>query len=231
MEKYSDYELIQYKMKHIGRYANKMKNPVYKLSDTEFVMYCERNTEVNMDCISLDIINSFEIANDCDLIFTKAKNGYISTHINSAILGKKTLFIHQIITNCYGNGKGTMNISVDHIDRNPCNNRSTNLRVVNRKVQESNTKGIKPGTKRSRKITAIELPDALTQEMIPKYIYYCKECYNKKKQLYREFFRIEKHPLLTKRCISSSKSNKVTILDKLEQIKRKLEELDNTEPI
>ena len=62
--------------------------------------------------------------------------------------------------------------------------------------------------------------------MIPKYVYYCKECYNKEKNLWREFFRIEKHPKQEK-TISSSKSSKLTILEKLEQIKEKLYNLDN----
>ena len=63
--------------------------------------------------------------------------------------------------------------------------------------------------------------------MMPKYVNYCKECYNKEKQLFREFFRIEKHPKLTKKCISGSKSSKLTILEKLEQIKEKLYNLEN----
>ena len=63
--------------------------------------------------------------------------------------------------------------------------------------------------------------------MMPKYVYYCKECYNKEKQLYREFFRIEKHPKLNKKCISSSKSSKLTILQKLAEITTKVYNLTN----
>ena len=62
--------------------------------------------------------------------------------------------------------------------------------------------------------------------MMPKYVYYCKECYNKEKNLWREFFRIEKHPKQEK-TISSSKSSKLTILEKLEKIKEKLYNLEN----
>lgn len=72
---------------------------------------------------------------------------------------------------------------------------------------------------------ARSLPEGLTQDMMPKYVYYCKECYNKEKKLI-EFFRIETHPKLTKKCISSSKSSKLTILEKLEKIKEKLHNLD-----
>ena len=57
--------------------------------------------------------------------------------------------------------------------------------------------------------------------MLPKYVVYYRECYNKEKNLWREFFKIEKHPGLTK-PIASSKSKKFTIQEKLEEIKEKL---------
>ena len=31
---------------------------------------------------------------------------------------------------CYGNGKGTKSISVDHIDQNPLNNRIENIMIL-----------------------------------------------------------------------------------------------------
>ena len=82
--------------------------------------------------------------------------------------------------------------------------------------------------KRERKHNAIKLPENLDQSMIPKYVGYYKECYNIEKKLYREFFKIEKHPLQKKNKVYiSSKSNKLTILEKLEQIKKILEVLNN----
>ena len=53
------------------------------------------------------------------------------------------IFIHQIITGCYGNGKGTKNISVDHIDQDPLNNCYDNLRIATREEQQNNQNGIK----------------------------------------------------------------------------------------
>ena len=83
--------------------------------------------------------------------------------------------------------------------------------------------------KRERKHNAVKLPDCLDQSMIPKYVGYYKECYNYQKKLYREFFKIEKHPLQKKNKVYvSSKSNKLTILEKLEQIKKILENLNNS---
>ena len=82
--------------------------------------------------------------------------------------------------------------------------------------------------KRERKHNAIKLPESLDQTMIPKYVGYYKECYNYEKKLYREFFKIEKHPLQKKNKVYiSSKSNKLTIFEKLEQIKKILENLNN----
>ena len=61
--------------------------------------------------------------------------------------------------------------------------------------------------------------------MLPKHVVYYKECYNKEKQKYREFFKIEKgHPKLEKPWMTS-KSGKISITDKLQQAINKLEEL------
>jgi len=89
-------------------------------------------------------------------------------------------------------------------------------------------------TKRARKHNARPLPKGLTQEMLPKYVVYYHECYNKERQLFREFFKIEKHPKLVKPIIGS-KSNKFTWQQKLEMIKERLQKLndegkDNTTP-
>tara|TARA_B100001093_G_scaffold416459_1_gene407145 strand:+ start:2882 stop:3436 length:555 start_codon:yes stop_codon:yes gene_type:complete len=89
---------------------------------------------------------------------------------------------------------------------------------------------IKENEKRERKYNAIKLPENLNQNMLPKYVGYYKECYNVEKKLYREFFKIEKHPNMVKHKVYvSSKSNKITLLEKLEQIKKLLLELDNLE--
>ena len=128
--------------------------------------------------------------------------------------------------NCYGNGKGTLNISVDHLDQDPLNNMYNNLRIATREEQEQNSKGIKEGTKRARKTSATELPEGITHEMMPKYVYYAKEYRNADKTIFREFFRIEKHPNLLTKCWATSKSNSVSIKDKLKQAIDKLNELN-----
>ena len=49
----------------------------------------------------------------------------------------------------------------------------------------------------------------------------------KENKYIRHFFRIEKHPKLTKKSWSTSKSMKISINDKLKQAIKKLDELDN----
>jgi hypothetical protein len=83
--------------------------------------------------------------------------------------------------------------------------------------------------KRIRKHNAIKLPSTLADLNIPKYINYYNECYNNEKKLYREYFKIEKHPYQEKnKTYISSKSNKISIIEKLNQIKKILNELNAT---
>lgn len=85
----------------------------------------------------------------------------------------------------------------------------------------------KKDEKRNRKINAVKLPIEIDESMIPKYVVYYRECYNKQQQLYREFFKIEKHPnQKTKKVYTSSKSNKITIKEKLQQIKDLLNKIE-----
>ena len=139
-------------------------------------------------------------------------------------MGSNNLLIHQIITGCYGNGKGTKNISVDHIDRNPLNNTFENLRVVSQNEQQTNSKGILPGTQRERS-SKKDLPDGITYQMFKKYVYYNREFYNKEKTKEREFFRVE-HPKLDKPW-ATTKSEKVSILEKLTQANKVVDDLEN----
>ncbi len=81
----------------------------------------------------------------------------------------------------------------------------------------------KEETKRERKHNAVKLPTNIEQSNIPIYVNYYKECYDQKNKCYREYFKIEKHPHnITNKLYVSSKSNKINILEKLEEIKKML---------
>jgi hypothetical protein len=198
-----------------------MKNPLWKIIENEkeyLLMYCEKDTICKLCAISYKKILDYEKIIDKKITWYKHQNGYILCSLN--------IYIHQIITGCYGNGKGTKNISVDHIDQNPLNNTWDNLKIATREQQENNSKGIKDGTKRERKKGAKDLPEGITQEMMKKYVVYYREFYDKEKTKEREFFKIEKHPKLDKHWMTS-KSSKVSILDKLKQANKVIDDLEN----
>jgi hypothetical protein len=206
----------------VGNDAYVMKNPMWKIieNDKEYwLMYCEKDTIIKLCQKSLNKIKEYENKNEGNKItFFRHNNGYICSTTK--------LFIHQIITSCYGNGKGTSTVSVDHIDQDPLNNTWENLRIATRKEQEQNSKGIKPGTKRERKHNAQNLPDGITEEMIKKYVVYYKDYADKEKTQMREYFRVEKHPKLDK-LWSTTKSCKITIQEKLLQANKVVDDLEN----
>lgn len=224
-----DYCIIEILGGHVSKYgrsANIVKNTIYKTIVDEketLLMYCEVNTLCILSPESYEkLINYEKTKNNGKKITFHNTNGYIG----GETVSNGMLYIHQIIMDCYRNGKGTIKVSVDHIDRNPLNNRLENLRIATREIQANNSKGILPGTKRERQHRAQPLPDGLTQDMIPKYISYMKHVYNKDKNLEREYFRIEHHPKLAKRY-DGCKSNKKTCLEKLTEIKDILKNIEN----
>lgn len=219
------YNVIEYIQGHIntnGKEANIVKNPIWKINKNNneyLLMYCEPDTICKLCPISYQKIVDFE-NNKCNkkkITFYKHSNGYISCRSGN-------LYIHQIITGCYGNGKGTKIISVDHIDQDPLNNTYDNLRLVSQDVQRQNSKGIKEGTKRARKKAAKPLPDGITEDMVNKYVYYAEDTYGLQNKL-RSFFRVC-HPKLDTEP-SSSKSEKVSILEKLAQANKIVDDLEN----
>jgi len=223
------YEIIEYINGHyltMGQDANIMKNPMWRVKENDkeyLLMYCEKNTICKLCIESYQKVLEYEKTIGRHLTWYKCGNGYIQTH--NPIDGK-LYYIHQIIMSCHGNGQGTKNVSVDHIDQNPLNNSLENLRVATRKEQEQNTKGIKPGTKRERKTNAKDLPEGMTQDMLKKYVVYYQEWLDAEHTKQREFFKVEKHPKLDKPW-ATTKSNKVSIQEKLVQANKVVDDLEN----
>jgi len=206
-----------------NEYIPGMKNPLWKvLIDGEEVllMLCEPDKQICKLCPeAYSILLDYEKTIGKKLRWSIGQNGYAN---NSTIKH----YIHQIIMGCYGNGKGTGTISVDHINRDKLDNRKINLRVVGQKEQISNSTGVLPGTKRQRQCTAKQLPEGITQNMLRKYVFYMCEVYDKKSGKTREFFRVENHPNAEK-DYASSKSKDVSIFDKLHEANKIAEDLDN----
>ena len=218
MEKYNVIEYITGHYLTLGQDAGIMKNPLWKIieNDKEYLlMYCEKDTVCKLSFDSYQKILDYEKNIDKKLTWYKHQNGYILCSLN--------IYIHQIITGCYGNGKGTKNISVDHIDRNPLNNTLDNLRIATQEEQQNNTKGILQGTlkERSRKK---DLPEGISYDMFKKYVYYNREFYDKDKKKERDFFRVE-HPKLDKPWCTS-KSNKISIQEKLSKANKVVDDLE-----
>lgn len=183
-------------------------------------MYCEPNEYCELCPTSYQKILEYEANhnNGEKLTWYKTANGYISCHNN--------VFIHQVIMNTWGHGKGTGGISVDHLDRNPLNNRYDNLRIATMQEQQKNSKGTADdGTKRERKQNARTLPEGITQEMMKKYVVYYFEWLDKEHTRSREFFKVEKHPKLEKPWMTS-KSEKVSLLQKLESANKVVSDLE-----
>ena len=171
---------------------------------------------INNNCYTLLDINDIHNIKNSNTSWFLCNNGYVASNISL-----KQIYLHQYIMEFWGQGKG--GLSIDHINRNKLDNRRENLRITDQSIQNFNKDKV------SRKYNAQELPNGITHDMIPKYVYYCSEIMNKntEKEYTREYFRIEKHPKLTKKCISSSKSVNIGILEKLQEIIHKLENLNN----
>lgn len=220
-----EYNVINYNLGHYtytGKDAYIVKNPLWFVNDGNknyILMYCEKNTIVKLCQKTLDKILEYEKESNENkkITFFKHLNGYINSTSN--------LYIHQIITGFYGNGQGTKNISVDHIDRDPLNNCWDNLRIATREEQEQNSKGIMDGTKRARKSNAKPLPEGITHDMMRKYVVYYQDYADKEKKRLRQYFKIEKHPKLNKIFIGN-KSNKVSILEKLNDVNKIVDDLE-----
>ena len=208
----------------MGKSAGFMKNSVFKvinLDSSEILLLMQCNDTYTI--ISEESIDKIKQFKDQVLTWYKLANGYIGSHV--IIDGSDTIiYLHQHLMDYYGNGLNKNTKTIDHINRDKLDNRLDNLRLATQSEQNSNT------DKRNRKYNAKDLPDGLSQDMIPKYVVYYNECYNKEKDLHRDFFKIEKHPKY-EGTICSSKSNKLSIQEKLNEIKEYLKKIEDNNNI
>ena len=187
-------------------------------------MYCNPGVFVIADSLDgLRMVHEKQVSWYC------MKTGYVGCHaVRDGI--KTCLTMHQVIMNHDGHGKGGP--SIDHINRNKLDNRRANLRITTQSIQNENRDKV------ARHRSAKDLPEEI-QEELPKFVVYYKEKVNTEST--REFFSVEGHPLqklkeekvinsqtnqLTSRRWATTKSNKISIVDKLQQAKSYVAELD-----
>ena len=205
----------------VGKKANKEQNWGYYAKDPIgndcILLYCNPDVYTIIDT---DILEQIRTVNDKQISWFLMATGYIGCHtkINDT---KTCITLHQYIMKHYGYGKSGP--SIDHINRNKLDNRLENLRITTQSVQNENRDKV------CRHKNAKKLPEEITKEL-PKFVVYYKEKVSDTSS--REFFTVEGHPLqkmkeakiensqtlqLTSRRWATTKSNKTSIMDKLEQ--------------
>lgn len=204
----------------VCRFIGQEKNKYWLVKNKEsgekyYVMDVSNDRFTKIDIESLEKVLSLKKT-------WTVSNGYVVCEYAR----NKKIALHAFLMNHTGHGKG--NISVDHINRNKFDNRISNLRLATQSEQNKNT------DKRNRKHNAKPLPDGIQQTDLPKYITYNAEYKNNEngeRVMFRDYFRIEKHPSQNDKIWSTSKSAQYTIRQKLQQAIDHLKVLDRTTDI
>lgn len=236
------YNVIKYIKGHFyttGKDPYVMVNPVWEIQSNDeiyYLMLCDDNSKrtVKLCKESYDKVLEFEydaLGPNKHFRWSISTNGYAACRIPNVLqdkYGQQYIYMHQVILGFYGNGKGTGNGSVDHINRNKLDNTMINLRIASDAEQKKNQWGNIRGTKRERQLTACRLPDGITQDMMAQYVTYCEEpCENKQYFVVEFYFGDNRHRWTT----IKSKRKQLSIYDKLkcanEYIRQLLAYTDN----
>jgi len=202
-----------------GKFAGQFRNMYWKVEDKNITYYLMHIKDDIFTKISKRDIKKVLLLNDKRPSWYIGANGYICTTIRNNG-DKKFIYLHQLIMDVHDEDLTSFEKTVDHINCDKLDNRRDNLRLVNMSVQNANR------DKAERRCDAGELPDNLTQKDLPKYVIYRKEILDKETGRSREYFYIQNHPKLEKTW-ETTKSNKVSIREKLKLAKLKLQYLDD----
>jgi len=200
-----------------GVIANQKRNMYWKVENKNEIFYMMIIKENVYTKFSVKDLNKVLELNGSRPTWCLSSNGYISTRVKSFENGK-FCYLHQLIMDQHTKDNTDYKNTVDHINQDKLDNRRENLRIVNMSEQNKN-KG-----KQERRIDAkSDLPNGI--KILPKYVEYRKEIYNKENNSSREFF-IVSHPKLDKPW-ETTKSNKISIQDKFKHAKSKIDLIDN----
>lgn len=207
-----------------GSSAGKIFNP-YALVENNgnqfYAMFCNPN---NLTYFSIEDLNKVKY-NEKDedrTWYYHTKLGYIGNTTN--------IFLHQLIMDYYGNGKGQN--SIDHINQNKLDNRRENLRITNQGIQNEN-RGKKARNSSAYKEISQDVLNYIQEvhnhQNLPKFVEYNLDLKNDKP--IKEYFLISKnHPILkffNSPPIKTTQGMKVPILDKYKQVEKGIHFLDN----
>ena len=202
-----------------GKFAGQYRNMYWKVRDNEnetyYLIHIKDDIYTKISKRDINKVLNYDNVRPSWYINS---NGYIGStiRINNNV---KQIYLHQLIMDVHNEDLTNYEKTVDHINHDKLDNRRQNLRLVNMSVQNANR------DKAERRVDACELPNCIEQKDLPKYVVYRKEFLDKEKNKFREYFYICNHPKLEKNW-DTTKSNEISIKEKLRLVKLKLQELE-----
>ncbi len=183
---------------------------------------------VSMEILSKDIIyNTLFDFDDLDKIKSHKRTWFL---VQGGYVARDEpyQYLHHLITDFTGTGRGFQHESIDHINRNKLDNRKCNLRRATPVQQVENSTGVIKDTKRNRSKSACKLPEEI--KSLPQYVEYRKETS-------KEYFALTNHgtfgknlkingKIFAKNFIKSKQGLTTTISEKLNEIIEKIKILD-----